>query len=541
MSQKAANLFLPFSVLSENRKEPFTEDMEKAAIYCLTETEREKGSGLILKKPEETIVFLTKLYYPFWLAAWNELNLIFDGLKQSTHTITYKLVPDVKAFVENAYRSIKSMETYVAFLSDNVNYFQASSNDKTLVLEALIADFTFLNEFDQYVSEARQAETGKTETVLLDPLMDESAVVSTIEELEKLKSSFEAEINNLNESMKLLNRTTRSFVKEIRGEIKTIKEEFEEKIRKEEEVVTQKISKINEEYDEQRVKLTKAFEKELMPLQKEKVKLEKTKDEMLQKIEKYDIEAKSCAANKDSIGEKKWKEKIGETKKELSEIEKRLEEVEDKIKENEENHSAETFRLRSNWESRIKEARQDLLELEASRDAKIQVYMQEIGKLESLTANIIQQLGNIIKMRETDLAGFQKLGIPQKHKRLNIVYVPFYIACYQAETKKRSVVFSPSVANSVGLTARLKSALGRTKIKQLLTPRFKVLSSLLDKLPTLMERDAAFAREIYEAGEKADVFRKESARDHILKGLKKLKEEGWLSDKEFEDLNQKLA
>lgn len=90
MSSKIDRFKLPFTVLAENRKEPFTESMEKAAIYCFAELEREKGKGLILKKPEEKTVFLAEFCYPFWVAPWNGLNLAFDGLRQSFHTLTYR-------------------------------------------------------------------------------------------------------------------------------------------------------------------------------------------------------------------------------------------------------------------------------------------------------------------------------------------------------------------------------------------------------------------------------------------------------------------
>jgi hypothetical protein len=539
--QKITSLALPFSVLAENRKEPFTEDMEKAALYCFAEMERGKGGGLILKKPEEKTVFLAKFCYPFWLAPWNGLSLVFDGLKQSAHTLAYKGIPDVKTFIESAHRSSKSMETYMAFLSDNVNYFQAPSEEKTVILEALITDPASLSEFNQCFSEVKPLETSESEIVLLSPLVDEATVLSAIEELKKLKSAFEAEVNSLNESMKLLNKTTRILVKELRGKMRAVMEEFEEEIRKEEEAVTRKVSRINEEYDEQRVKLMKNFEKQLLALQKEKVKFEKTRAQMLEKIEQYNIEAKTCAANKDSIGERKWKEKINETKKELSEIEKRLEETEDRIREVEESRSAETFKLRSEWESRIKEARMDLLELEASRDAKIQIHKQETEKLESLTANIIQQISNVIKLRETDLANFNNLGFPQKNKHLNLVYMPFYLACYEAEMKKRYVVFPPSIANSIGFTTKLKGALGKAKVKHLLVPRFKAITSLLEGLPVLTEKNAAFAREIFEAGGKADILKSKSKWKSVENGLEKLKAEGWLSDKEFEALSQKTA
>jgi DNA repair exonuclease SbcCD ATPase subunit len=285
----------------------------------------------------------------------------------------------------------------------------------------------------------------------------------------------------------------------------------------------------------------KNFEKQLLPLQKDKVKLEKEKEDALKKIERCSIETKTCAANKDSVGEKKWKEKANETKKELSEIEKQIEEIEDKIKEIEENKSAETFKLRSEWENKIKEARKDLVELEASRDAKIQIYKQEIEKLEGLTANIIQQINNVTKLREEDLANLKKLGIQQKVANPNSVYMPFYLVCYQTEMKKRYAVFPPMAANSIGFSAKIKSALGKAKIKQLLTPRFKAITLSLEKLPASIERDAAFAREIHEIGERADMLKTSSARKSIIKGLEKLREEGWLSEKEHEALSQKLA
>jgi hypothetical protein len=541
LSQEIIKLTLPFSVPAENRTEPFTEEMEKAALYCFAEVEREKGGGLILRKAEEKTVFLAKFFYPFWLAHWKRLTLVFDGFKQSVYTIIYKTIPDAKEFLERARGSIKTLETYTAFLLDNINYFQTPSGENAITLEGLISEPLLLNEFNAYISEAKQVEATPSEIVPLNPIIDESTVSSAVEELERLRTSFEKDIRVLQEGIKLLNRTTRSFAREIRGKIRGVREEFEEAIRKEEEVVAQKVNRINEEYNEHRVKLIKNFEKQHLPLQKEKVKLEKIREQTLRKIEHYNIEAKTCAMKKDVVGEKGWKEKANEAKKELSEIEKRLEEVGEKIREVDENESAETFKLRSEWEAKIKEARKNLLELESSRDAKIQIHKQEMERLESLTTNIIQQMNNIVKLRETDLANITKLGIQQEHEHLSLVYMPFYMACYEAELKKRYVVFPPSKVNSIGFTAKLKGALGRARIKQFLTPRFKAVTSLLEKLPALMEKDAAFTREIHEVGEKTNMLGEKSKRKPLEDGLKKLKDEGWLSDKEFEALNQRLT
>jgi hypothetical protein len=529
-----SHFLLPFSVLSENRKEQFTEEMEKAAIFCLAELERAKGGGLIMKQPTEKLVFIAKGFYPFWLVPWNGLNLVFDGLNMATHTLTYKTISNVKTFIENSERSSKKLETYETFLSDNINYFQASSAEKEIVINGLIVDSNFLSEFVSYLSEATQIENLPPNIIMLSPLMDEPSISSIIEELSSLKSEFKENVNNLYRSMKFLNKATRNFVKSIRNEVRMVEEEFAGEMAKRESVIKPEVDRINEEYNEQIAKVTKEFAKQLLPLHKEKVKLEKTKEQTLNKIERYKMEAKTCTISKDVVGERRWKEKTDETKKELSEIEAKIKEVEGKIKELEENKSLETFRLKSEWEAKVKEAEKDLLELEVSRDAKIQLHRQEIEKLEKQTSSIIEQIDKMAKIREMDISNFERLGIKQTRTKNALIYIPFYLACYQSESKKRYALFPPSIVNSVSFLAKIKGALGKAKVKQLLVPRFKTITPFLHGLLLVIERDAVFERDISEAGEKADMLEADLMREKIKSGLERLKEEGWFSEKEYE-------
>jgi len=525
---------LPFSVPSENRKEPFTKEMESAAIFCFSEMERAKGGGLILKQPVEKPAFIAEICYPFWLIPWSRFNLLFNGLSAKAHNLTYQVIANVKTFMENIERSSKTLETYTTFLSDNINYFQTPTTGKEMAVKGLITDPNFLSEFALYLPEAKQVETSSMDLVMLSPTIDESTISSVTLELENLKSGFEEDLDDLYNNMKLLNKTTRNFVKTINSKIKAIKEEFEKEIKKQESIIMPKVDRLNEEYDERVTKLTNDFEKRLLPVQKEKVKLEKIKEQTLSKIERCKIEAKTSAANKDVVGERKWKEKANETKKELSEVEAEIRELEGKMKEINESKTLETFKLRSEWEANVKEAKKDLLELEASRDAKIQIHSQEVEKLEKLTSPIIEQIGKMAKMREAKLAEFEKLGIEQKQKKNVLIYIPFYLACYQSQSKRRYVSFAPSTANSISFLAKLKGALGKAKVKQLLAPRFKTIATFLNKFPALIERDAVFEREINEASEKADMLKSSAIREQISNGLKYLKEEGWFSEKEYE-------
>src|SRR4030067_3598088 len=151
MSEEKVSLtkqfILPFSVLSENRKEPFTPDLEAAALFSLAEMDRAKGGGLIVKQTEEKIEFITKVGYPLWLFPWAENVLIFDGLNRSDYTLPYAAIPEVKAFTENLKRGSKTRETHLAFLNDSLNYFQASAIEKGLLVHALIKSPEFLSEF----------------------------------------------------------------------------------------------------------------------------------------------------------------------------------------------------------------------------------------------------------------------------------------------------------------------------------------------------------------------------------------------------------
>ena len=539
----AQQFILPFSVLSENRKDPFTSDLEAAALFSLAELDRTKGGGLIVKQTEETIKFIAKVGYPIWLFPWAETVLIFDGLNRSIYTLPYAAVPDVKAFMENLKRGAKTRETHLAFLRDNLNYFQVSATEKGLLVNALITSPEFLSEFDTYRREATNADNQSTQTALLTPTIDESVISSETQELDTLHSSFQEDVEGLYRCMKQLNRITHHYERELRGKVRDVKEEFDSKIKEEEELVAPKIDQLKDDYDEQITALAKNFETQRLPIQKEKAKLEKAKELAYEKIERCKLEAKTHAAEDNHAAEQKWKEKSNALKKELSETENQLKQTEKSLKDLEEKRSLEIFKLRDELEVKVKEARRNLVELEASSDAKILIHKQEIEKLEKKTKQISDQIGRIAKLREANIALFLKLGIRKElgAQGTALYYVPFIIICHQAEQRKRYSIIPPSIVNTIGLTTKIKGVLGRARIKELLDPRFKTITSLMDTIQILTQQNALFETEIKELGAKNNILSQSTAADEIMKGLAYLKNEGWLSEKEYDTVREKLS
>ncbi len=540
MTEKVAEIILSFSVPSQNRETLFTKGMERAAIFCLAELERQKGAGFVLKRTPREFAFIAEVSYPFWLVPWGKISLVFDGLKIASHTLLSQDVPNVEAFLNGVERSSATGEAYEAFLAENLNHFQAFEKQKEKLISGLLTDSEFLQDFESYLTEGKQFESMFHDIVSLAPTLDEKSIVSIRQELENLKTEFSRDAKSLYTGMKLLNTTTKNYTDEIKGEIKKIEAEFNEKLEKRKPSVMERVEKIRRQYDEQVTKVSKRYAKELYRLQQVKVKLEKSKALLVSKIERCEADVETCVVKKDSAGERRGKEKLEQIKKDLSNLEREIKEAEERVKAPENAKKQEISRLKSECETRVDEAMWDLKEIEASRDAKIHIYQREREKLEEQTATIIDQMDKLAKLREATLDQLGKLGIKQRHRNFTLVHMPFYVVCYRANSKKEYEVYPPCVASSMSLLVKLKT-LGRAKVKQLLVQRSKAIASLIKKFPTIIEQNAVFERELNEAGAKVNILEVETSRESVISGLEKLKEEGWLSEEEHETFNKTLA
>jgi len=532
---------IPFSALSENRKEPFAKKIERAAIFCLAELERAKGGGLVLKQPPEKLAFIAEVCYPFWLVTLDKIGLLFDGLSTTSQTLTYLTIPDIQVFHDNMKRSSKTRQAYMTFLSDNVNYFQVPSNEERKIIDGLITDPEFLDDFTSYLSEAAPIKTSLSNMVTVSPTVDESSITFTMGGLQSLKSKFAEEVNTLYTNMKLLSAKTENFMKTIRDKIKKIEQELSQKIEKCKASVEEQVDEIRKKFDEEVTEYSKKAEEELFSLQHEKIKLEKTKEQLTKEVEHCEAEIKTCAINKDDVGEHRWRDEKNKLKKQLSETETKLKKLDKNLKEVKDEKNLKIFELKSERDAKIKEAMKDLIEIESSRDAKIRIYEEEMEKFEELTSSIIEQIDKLAKLREKSVDEFDKLGVLQKRRKRVLIYMPFYLACYQSESGKRYVYFPLSIVSNVSFSVKFKGALGKAKIKQLLQPRSKKIVSFLNNFPLLMEQNAVFNREMSEACAKANLTQTKKSRESIKEGLEMLKEEGWFSEKEYESFSQMLT
>jgi len=531
---------LPFASYLQSENGSLQREFEKAAVFCLTELGRETGGGVFRKKPSEKIVFIAEVYYPFWIAPFRGFTLLFDGLNTSSHTMTYPAISDLQVFKTNLNQRSSTRQIYATFLSNHLSYFQISNSEQVKVIEGLISDIDFIREFMDYSKEATTTENSVTDSVLISPAHDEKQIMNNIQELEVSRSSVARELEELNETIKLLNVKTQEFLGALREEIKSIEEKFSGPIEAAKVTLEKKKSQINKEYTDKVTEASIKYEQETVALQKETLKLEKMSDELQSEIEHIETEIKKSVINKDNESEQRWKDKRNELKKKVPEIAPAIKDLEIKIQEVEENKKNEIFQLKQDNDAKIKEAGKDLQEIESSLGAEKKNRQDEMEKIEELTSSINGKIDKLSKMKEATLREYDALGIREGKVAPLLVYMPFYLQCYQSKSDKRFNYVAPSIVSSMSLNARLK-AIGKKRITQLFQPRSQKIISILNSFIVLLGENIAFSHEINDVCNKVNLLQLREATELIKNGLNELKTEGWLSDGEFESFRQILT
>jgi hypothetical protein len=537
---KPTTLILPFSTPTKDRTLQFTEEMEQAAVFTLTQSDRKKGEGFILKKASEELVFIAKSCYPIWLAPLNGQTLCFDGLGVSTRTMLYDVLPEIKTFINDVQGSASKRQVYSATLQDHLHYFASMKRVEQKTLLGLVTSPEFLEDFKDFLTEAEETEQPQATDVCLAPIVDEAAISSELNELSELRVALEGEIHSLREAMKLINTITRQHADTIRAEIKEMQGDLNQRIAEAKARAMEKISQIQEKYDARILKASQKFDKQLEDLQQDRMKLEKAQDRAAEKIERCDTEIQASKARKDSGSEKRWKDEKETWKREASTLKKNAEALDRQIEQTESQKKVEITNIRAEFNSESEEIMKDVRELEASKDSKTRLGQQEAKSLEDLTSTILGQLDALTKKKRASLEELDRIGIKDQRRKKALVFVPFYLSCFKADARRRYVVYPPYVVGSMKTTTKLKGMLGMSKLGSLFQPRSRPLANVLSQVTILAARDPVFEKDLYDAGTRSSILKSAQSREAIVKGLDALRNEQWFSVAEAQNLSALL-
>jgi len=533
------NVAFPFTVPSEDRKVPLKWRMELAAIFCLTELTRDKGGGLISKKPAEETLFISKVYYPFWFVPWRRRTLVFDGFDLKSYTLSFDILPDANIFIQEMKGSSRKLETYSAFLSHNLNYFEKFSGKGQKVIKGLIMDSNLMKDLFSLFRKAKHVKS-PIERVLLPLVMDHSAVKTSIKELQNFERILEDDVKKLSRIAKILIKTTQRHIDSVKADIKKIKKQSDIKISSLMSKIAKKTEKTRKVYDEKIIKVSEDANQKIQSLSEEDAKLQADKDHLKAYIEQCKSGISAAQERKDEKQEGYWRQELRSSRKRFLEIGKRLKEIEKEIKEIGSTRDLEISRLKSEYASKAEEYMTEVRKLEAARDARIKISQEATKSLEMLTSQIVGQINRLIEARNHALKELREMGYPLYKRKITLAYMPFFLVCYSRELKKRYVMFPPSVANTMNGVSKIKSALRPYPVRSMLQEYSLSIANLLKEYIESMQRNSMLEDRILKMCMKSNLLRQKAFRRDVERGLKELAEEGWLSNEELQTLTSRL-
>jgi hypothetical protein len=539
LAKKITKLILPFAVLDKDRDKALTKELEMAAMFYFAEMDRKKGEGRVLRKPKEKVAFIAETCYPIWLIPWKGRTLIFDGLEFTNPSISHDVLPDVKAFDNDIRISSKSLEAYIATLSQNASYFKNFAGKEGKTVKGLITNPSFTQDLIDYLQDVKEIRKDPTTKAVLSPLLDESEVSDSIDELSELRETLEEEINVLCRCMKILSKETRKHVKSLHAEMKKTINDFNKKMKKVKPKVMKELKKIQEKRDKEVTVICKKYDKKLRSLHQKRVRIERTLERLSTEMERIEVDIKGCREKKDEVREFQLSQRYDGIKKKLPVLDKEIKKVDRKIENVEDAKTIEVSRVRTKQDDHVEEAMKALRDIEAAKEARIRLEQQQLDELEEKSSSIIKQIDAMIKSKEAALNEIDSIGASERRK-YSLVYIPFYFVCYETEGGKRYVVYPPSWVGTMGIKTKLKGVFGAGKMKSLLKCRSKAIATLLDRLVDLTQENPVFENEIMEAGVKANIIGTTELQVGIKKGLAELKDEGWVSEKELQILGNEF-
>jgi hypothetical protein len=528
-------LSLPFS----NPKTKITE-IEAAAILAAAELNRGKGGGIFNRQPPETLLFITKAGYPLWVYPKNNNSaLVFDGLDCHSHSINYNEVSSAASFLGNLQKAQAPRESYMAFLCSQVNYFQQPPQQKQFLFRGLIDNTDFRDDFSIYRREATELVEP---LALLQPILEESIINSNLQTLEKTLATLAVDDEKLVEAQKLMKKATSQYLSEIEFDATAAKDEADAKIKATQEFIGPEVAKITKEYNRKMKTLANSFDERLKDFEKEKNQTKKTITSTEAEIKEYEKNAKAAAKKGHEVYAKRWKEKAKAQEKVLSGYKKDLKAIETNINKLVRQKAIDLSHLNADLEAAVKKAQQPLVDLMAARDERLSAFKQESQRLISCEKPITEGMVGSVRLREEVNKVFVEYVLSQEQlKDAMLIYVQFYVICYQSSLAKRYLCIPPSTVGAFDFSAKLRDALGRSKTLEMLIPRYQAMTTLTAKAKVLTQENPLFESQLFELGTQNNLLKNTAFIQAAQAGLALLQQAGWLSEREITELSSRFT
>jgi len=518
-----------YAVEASDRAEPFTADMELAALYALAESRRKKGGGRIFKRKGETWGFLAKAYYPLRVKAYRGSILLFDLLGLNKAAVKYRVMPGLDPLLQ----SLSSTRTAPAFdtlLMKALSLLDKFEGEEVVEIDGLINRPELSSELHFLLRESRGfRKEDRAGSLLFTPVVNKERVEEGYKAILGLKRRVRSDIEELERVKRRLGRKMHLIHQAITREIDEIKRKGKRKVEVMRARMARSLQARKRALERDLKRIDREYERKASSLSREKERYEKRLSTIKGQIGALPQEYQPRFQTLSPEERSKVEEAVRALKRAMRELEDKIKGIERALKELEAWRASQRRQLQKAFEEATAAEEAKIKGVEEERERAVEERMSLLNRIYGRVEALYSKIDALIGVKREDLKELDSLAIKVKGKTTNL-YIPFYLVSYRNQ-KERFDLYPPVSASRP--KGRPSGSL-EDRMSKLLVPRYKFIDQVLLKgMRTALQESPPFRNIVRRAGEEADLLRRPKAVERIRRGLRALRREGWLTDKEY--------
>jgi chromosome segregation ATPase len=534
-------IVIPYIVEEPSRRKIFTQEMEKAAILCLSEAKRKKPS--VLRGSAEETEYIAKLSYPLWAVPWKGKCIIVDGLGLSSTTILHSQIPSVLYFSEDLKRSSFSFSLFKKILEKHKHTFERFASAEKVVLKAISTESSAFEALSDFVDQAKQQKgTPEADAVMVPTTYDHAQVENITGDFLREWQRLQTDVDGLRFALQVLSEQSDHHKEKVSVELELIRRSYENRISEAMKDVDKNVRRLDKEREKQATKAEKLNEKEIEKLDIDKRKLHQKANELERSLDAVLAQKKVQKRRYPKRSTSRIDSRISLLQKRIKQVNSEIHQISDLQKKSREKSQQEHKLIEEKYLNLVAKEAENLEILEQSRNLEMSEKSEKIREMENLSSRIETQINNLIAQKAKDLETLENMTLQLEAEEPLLIGIPFYVIQYRLREKTRRNLYPPMTAASYeGILKRIQIAILSSSLEArmqlLLAPRSSNLNNaVFANFQKCLSTNSNLKEQIGKIACLANLLTQLGFKDQIVKGLDELEGEGWLNSREKENM-----
>jgi hypothetical protein len=529
------NLILPFIAGAVDQKEDLSYQAEIACVAFLAESQIKRAR--FLRDKTEKIAFITKIYYPFWIAPIGNECIIIDGLKNTTHEFVFQEPTKTTAFIEELKKNSVSPQNFIETLQAQTEVAKNFTSKVQCTFPSLLADSDLLSFFVENLKNDTFRSEKSEERAQIPADTDWKIAAITKRALVNCLRTIQADAKGLKYALAIVREQTDYHRNALTNEIAVLKEKCQQEIAALKPKIDKNLKRLIQKRDTTLAALQKVIDRKMATLDKKHEKLmrrlqtvEQRKDAAQQRVNK----AKKRSSSAGVFSLKKYEKDIDKTRKEIKAISDEIEEL----------------KREANSKQRLKEEEfQENIAQEESKLTQISgFYTAKTNAKQKLFDYMVRQTADINTSLESQIDELKRDGNALRSQvtidwktettdELILAQIPVYLVKHTRSEEERLSLISPlTITEETRVLNELKKLLTlnpEPRLKTILqTANKKLDETLITNVLERSKRDAEFKIRVNEICRVNNLVEQNSFAATLNEGLDEIEKRGWMTPQE---------